>query len=451
MTRLRVPRDVWVAAALFTVLFLLYNADGREIGTIDSQPAKFAACELVLHHTLTLDRIVAERPGLADRPSFQRDRDGHFRNAYGLTPTLLGSAVAATLSATHLIDLRAPLAPNLVASLTASLLTALAIVLLWRMTSRFVPPMAAMLTAVGLGLGTNFWAAASRTLWGHETVAFGVALALWATVRPAGTPIRTRDIAAAGLGLALAIGAREQIAPLAGILLVGLTMRAGARSTLAWGIVSAAGLVIAWTNLHWFGTLLGGLARIEDVSLTLHATQSSLIAPWMGAAGLLVSPSRGLLVFSPFVLASAAGAAAAWRYDRAVGLRWLIAAAAVQFSGYCAYSIWWGGHTFGPRYMLDLLAPLSPLIALGIARLLRSVPGTTVTIAALAWSVTIAAAGAFIYPNDAWNTNPDEVDTHHERLWDVRDSQITRVLHSAQSPQNFNLWTREAVRPQPPR
>jgi hypothetical protein len=434
------------AAGLFLGLLLIYNANGREIATIDSQPAKFAACELVLAHTLTLDRVVAEHPGLADRPSFQKDLDGHWRDAHAIAPVLLGSVTAAALGWTHLVDLRAPLTPNLVASITASLLTAGGVVLLWLAIGRLVSPRAAWVTAIGLGVGTNLWAAASRTLWGHETVTFGVALAIWAVLRPAGERARPRDLVLAGVGLALAIAARPQVAPLAGVLLLWMAAREGLRSASAWIIVAAGVGLVAWFNWRWFGSPMGAAMLLEAANPAVHATTSSFVAPWAGAAGLLLSPSRGLVVFSPIVLAGLAGVGAAWRYDRRVGLRWLMAAGAVEFVVYASYAIWWGGHTYGPRYTLDLLGPLAPVIAIGVARLLASVPGTAVTSLALAWSIVVAGAGAFIYPNDAWNTNPDEVDTHHERLWQVRDSQIPRALHSAPSPQNFNLWTRDAFR-----
>ena len=50
-----------------------------------------------------------------------------------------------------------------------------------------------------------------------------------------------------------------------------------------------------------------------------------------------------------------------------------------------------------------------------------------------------AATGAFCYPNDRWNTQPVDVDLHHERLWDWRDLQITRCWRQGMSPQNFGL------------
>jgi hypothetical protein len=150
-----------------------------------------------------------------------------------------------------------------------------------------------------------------------------------------------------------------------------------------------------------------------------------------------------LLVFSPIVLA----ALAAVRSRReSLGLGWLAAGVVMQFAVYAAYSVWWGGHTYGPRYTMDLLVPVAPAMALGLARLTSVAWGRIAAGVLLVWSIAVAAAGAFVYPNDAWNTSPGEVDREHQRLWEVRDAQILRVFRSAPSPQNFDLFTAEAVR-----
>ena len=57
-------RDRWIAAAIVAVLLLVYNANGREIGSYDSQPTKFAARELLLRGTLTLNHVVGGDAGV---------------------------------------------------------------------------------------------------------------------------------------------------------------------------------------------------------------------------------------------------------------------------------------------------------------------------------------------------------------------------------------------------
>jgi hypothetical protein len=362
---------------------------------------------------------------------------------------LLASIPATLLHRTGLVDMDAPLAPNLVAALTASLLTAAAVMFIYLALMR-LEPSTALLTAVAIGLGTNYWPLVSRTLWQHETLAFGLALTLWAWLRPAGD-LRARDLWMGGIGLALAGSARPQVAPLVAILLVWLATRAGARQAIVPAvIVSLAAAASIATNYAWFGHIFGGASRLEAVHLQTHAVEGSVsLTPWIGAAGLLVSPSRGLLVFSPILLAAAAMFGQRSQTMREYGLNWLGLAAAVQFAMYAAYTVWWGGHTFGPRYTLDLVVPIAPALALGLARLWTNTLGKVVAGVLLVWSIAVAAAGAFIYPNDAWNTSPAEVDRTHDRLWDVRDSQIHRVFTSDPSPQNFDLFSSEAVRKGP--
>lgn len=188
-----------MALLLGAFLFLVYNANGREIGAADTQPATFVAREIALRGTVRLDRVVERYRLFARRPSFSRDGRGHWRSSYPILPALFGGVVAATLHQSGLVDLEAPLAPNLVATLTASALTAAAVSLVFLSLMRLTSPRLALVVAVGLGLGTNYWTLASRTIWQHETVAFGLALALWAgAATGSGSPIGERGGRGAG-------------------------------------------------------------------------------------------------------------------------------------------------------------------------------------------------------------------------------------------------------------
>lgn len=443
------PPTASIALALFIGLVLVYNSNGRELQPIDSQPTKLAARALARDGVLTLDRDVAERPALAERVSFQRDRSGHMRSAYSVVPSLIAAVPAWMLSRSGLLDLDAPLAPSLIASLTASLLTAGAGVLVFLALVRIVWHKVALYTAIGLGLGTNYWALLSRTLWQHETVAFGTALALWAWLRPS-RALTTMPAAVGAVGLALACTCRLQVAPLAGVLILWLTARSGVKNAVIAVVIGAAAIAALFAaQYRWFGDALGGFAAMQRVALRpeAHGVTSSIGRdPWMGALGLLVSPSRGLLVFSPLVAVVLAGVRRSLREFQDLRLGWLLAASAVLFVEYACYSVWWGGFTFGPRYMMDVLVPLTPAAALGVEAVLRQSWSRWLAAGALAWSVVVSATGAFMYPNDQWNTSPESVDTHHGRLWDWRDPQIVRAWKRGPSPQNFALFSRAAVR-----
>jgi hypothetical protein len=435
----------WQAAVLFLALVAIYNSNGREIGSYDSQPAKFAALAVAERGSMTLDPLIQRVPQYAERSAFARDRFGHYRSAYSPVPILFGGATAWLMATLLRVDLDAPLAANFVAAFTASLLTACAVVLVFLTVQPLTRPSVALWVAVGLGLGTNYWGMVSRTLGQHESVALGLAIALFAWTRPT-SEIRASHRSWGALGLAVASTARLQTLPIAIVLLGGLARRVGWRAALApAALVAAIVLALAGLQFYWFGSPLGAVPQLESLHPTIHAVTGSVsTTPWIGAAGLLVSPSRGLLVYSPIVLIALAGLVIKAPVSRDRGIGWLSGAAAVQFCVYATYSVWWGGHTFGPRYLLDVLVLLTPSAAVAADSLMRSRPGRAACALALAWSLVVAATGAFF--SDPWNTSPDDVDRHHERLWEWRDPQILRAWHAGLSPQNFDLFDRASVR-----
>ena len=78
-----------------------------------------------------------------------------------------------------------------------------------------------------------------------------------------------------------------------------------------------------------------------------------------GVAGLLLSPGRSILLYSPVLLAALTGVGAFWRRHRAVAAM-LIALVLCNLVFYGAYSHWWGDWAWGPRF----LVPMTPFILL---------------------------------------------------------------------------------------
>ena len=87
--------------------------------------------------------------------------------------------------------------------------------------------------------------------------------------------------------------------------------------------------------------------------------------------------------------------------------------------------------------------------AIGVVWAGRQRSRVVVSSTLLAWSLGVAALGAWVYPNDHWNDSPLDVDRAHHRLWEVRDTQIARALHSSRSPKTFNLFRSASVRRTP--
>jgi hypothetical protein len=165
-------------------------------------------------------------------------------------------------------------------------------------------------------------------------------------------------------------------------------------------------------NLTVFGHWLGGYFWVSSS----HPFFTHPLLP--GLAGLLASPAKGLLVFSPFLaflVGRAAPAGAAVRKSpsevppqgagTADGLRpapadrlleWTMAAAVLAQVYGVARSDYRAGACYGPRYLTDMLPVLVWLLLPVIARLRGW--GLRAFVAAVAAGIAIQAIGAFCYP-----------------------------------------------------
>ena len=441
-------REAWTAAALFVVLLAVFNANGREIGSYDTRPTALAARELLLRGTLALNHVVGATPEYGRRWGVILAKDGRYRSVYSPVAPVIAAALTWPFWKAGAIDIRAPLAPALMAKAAASTLVALAVTVCYLTARRVLPRRRALLVAIGLGLGTGLWSSASQTLWQSESAILGLSVALYLFASP--SPPRWMGTVLAALALALAAAARPQLAPAAGVLMAGMWRRWGGRRVAVAGVVVALTVApLLYLNWRWFGHPLGPLPLLEQVNSDIHGTGTTFAIrpePWLG---LLVSPSRGLLVFSPVVLLAIAAGRQVWAQRGETLLPACALAIAAQYALYASYSVWWGGHTFGPRYLLDVL-PLATPLAAAVLRTTRARSLSAIAASlALVWSVCVAATGAFCYPHDAWNSEPRDIDRDHRRLWSVADNQISRCWHNGPSPQNFSLWTRDSVRRPP--
>jgi hypothetical protein len=60
----------------------------------------------------------------------------------------------------------------------------------------------------------------------------------------------------------------------------------------------------------------------------------------------------------------------------------------------------------------------------------------TLFMVTIALAISIQAIGACYYPS-TWNVEPLNVDLHHERLWDWRDTELSRCLS-----EGLRQWTK---------
>ncbi|MEM8998589.1 MAG: hypothetical protein AAGF23_27645, partial [Acidobacteriota bacterium] len=147
--------------------------------------------------------------------------------------------------------------------------------------------------------------------------------------------------------------------------------------------------------------------------------------------GTLISPGRGLFVYSPIFFFSIVGAALLIRQKRWRLLESCVAAILVlHWLAISSWKIWWGGTVFGPRLFADMV-PFLLFFLLPVLERLAVPGGRRLALAAgLAASIAVSAfihrSGAIYWATGDWNIEPVSVDEHPERLWHWGDPPFLR-------------------------
>lgn len=299
--------------------------------------------------------------------------------------------------------------------LAAAIIEALATLLLWSVLARFVSARWALGLILLYFLGTSVRTVASQALWQHAGVHLAVSGALWLVLREA--PVsRAREF---GSGIAFGLGTVvRQTTALAALGVGGFEPRRVALAVA--GLILGALPLLAWNAIAFGNPLEQGYGpKPFDTNVAL------------GLYGLLISPSRGLFVYAPYLLFAIAALALAWRRPGLVAarLRGLSLAWLATLVLYAAYAEWWGGRVFGARFLDDLAPVLFAALAWGIGQgLLDRRWRRAAFWVAGAWSLVLFNAAALVYSNERWDMQPENVNFAPQRLFDWSDPQWLAVL-----------------------
>lgn len=410
-----------IGLALLVVGLLVGNARVSYVQASDPFGTLLVSEAILEHGTIRLDSL--DLPDLETRLGYRGFvRNGHTYYVYPLGTSLVATPFVALARALgmdlgrHDVEVR----------LQHHLATLAAVVTLWllvRLARRLLPFWPALTCAIAFWSGTTLASTGGTALWSHVLLVIATLAAVDLIVE---AEVHGRPVAWARLGvlLFLAYLTRPTAAPLAVLLLlwVGARDRRGGLRAAGVAAVLFGGFLLAsqrelgeWLPPYYRMGLDGGTFSGEAL------------------AGLLVSPSRGLLTFSPFLIALPAAAGLRrpdWPLSPgwwAVGIGWPL----LLVLAFSRWTMWWGGGCFGPRLLTDALPGLFLLVVRvwptrlprGRARLGLGVLTLTVVAAG-----TIHVGQGLYNPwTFRWNGEPS-VDTEPWARWTWRFPQF---LHSA--------------------
>ncbi len=434
-----VPYRVATAYALAALCFVVYLTNLRPMGAWDSVPARLLPFSILRQGNLDLDEFAWLRR-LNPSPYFLRQTpNGHWMSRYpiGVPVVVTPMYIPVTWWLQHAQvdddDVRFRLASAAMERIAAASIAATSVFFVFLAATTMASRRTAMFTALAYGLASSTWTVSSQALWQHGLAELGLAGLTFCLM----APDDRRHALGAGAFAALAVLARPTmgIFALVGLVFMWRERRSRLFSFLALPAVGA-GLLLAY-NVRLLNIATGGYQR------------GVFTAPRIWRfLGLLLSPNRGLFIYTPAALLALPTMVRPQR-----GLpRWLRYAPfglAGYLLLYSAWIGWWGGHCYGPRFLTDAL-PVITLCAIPVARhLWESRSGRALVLTLVLWGAGVQAVGVY-YDDNAWNAMPASVDTQPLRVWDWSDLQIVRAWHSGWHGSELGplLW-QALVHPQP--
>jgi hypothetical protein len=410
--------------------FGVYLSNGRTDRSGDTVPASLIPVTVLLHGTTMLE-------------GFSEEEHRRFANPYWLEETPYGAASRYPLASGILsipiyavpvllqewrkpplsIDEWRDFAVGPLQKVAASIFAAAAVGVFWSICVALgLRSGLTVALTVLYAFGSENFAISSQGLYQHGPGSLALLCAICAFLALQSRP----KTAALLVGLFLALAVAIRINNL--LLAVPIGVAALFQQPHLWRLLLIApafvAVLLVGYNKTVFGSLLGGGQR-ETGNLAVANIPSGLL-------GSFFSPARGLFLYFPAALLAlvviSRRAASLWRDPLFFALGLSIFLVTLLNS---SFKIWYGGHSFGPRYFTEVQAPILILLGASLqASGLRSGVVATCLALIIPYSVFVQTMGTFNDATMVWNALPTNVDQDRSRLWDWTDNPIFRGLRA---------------------
>jgi hypothetical protein len=434
-----------VAAWLLAGVYLFSGLS--PVGTsFDSRWTVFLDLSLWRHGTTNLDDFseTIEKTGYyavqcIDAGGHIRSRgpqhcDGHWYNAYPVGGPILTAPLV--LAAVGVINLLHPLIGRfhsthpvidaflradvivvhpLIEMEVASFLLGIATVVIYFIARRYLPEKRAIFLALLYALGTSAYSVGGRAIWQHSPSMLLLAIIIYMLLRAEEKPSL-----AAWVGIPVALS--YTVRPTDSLFVIVFTAYVAVRFRPYLLLYFLGALPIAAIFLTYNYSIYH-----EFLSPYYHSHLDGFYpSNWPtfgeGLAGNLISPSRGLFVYTPVFLFALA---APWQTPLKNWLRGLVLAHWIAVSSYVA--CWWAGMCYGPRFFSDM-TPIFVLFLIPYFARWESLSRTvrTLFVACALIGLAMHLRGGWSVAVHQWNAHPSSVDLHPERNWDWSDPPFLR-------------------------
>jgi hypothetical protein len=427
-TRTESMKSIGLPVLIFIVVFTAYLSSPI-ITTFDSKWVVYVSMSIIKEGNTNLD----EYEDLLAEKSYNQIRriDGHLYSKFPI-----GVSIVA-LPFVYLIDTVTALSPSMntlnkdfkkriprgVDGFIASFISALTAVFVYLVVALFFDTKKVPLILVFIfTFCTSSWSTASRALWQHGPSMLFLTITLYLILLARNRPAL---IQYSSVPLAFSYFIR----PTNGLSLFVLTVfvliqyRSYFLRYILWSLMIFVPFLVY--NLNVYTSLTPSYYQFELSQISSRF--------YVALAGHLMSPSRGLFIFSPVLLFSIYGIYMKMKKGQFNSLDFSILG--IILLHWIVISMprgWWGGNCFGPRYFSDLIPYFVYFMIPSLTALFdfsgfrRKIFISTLSVF-IAVSFFINSRGATSQAVYDWYSDPP-IKENQERLWDWHDIQFLRGL-----------------------
>ena len=431
---LSLSRDAAISLSLAAVSFVIYLSNFKTIAAEDTVPASLLPIVLLTEGRIYFDSYEQHYKDTGNPVYFFVHTNRGFVSSYPLATGLLATPVYAMpvlwwkVTRSPTIEDWISFAGIMEKVAAAAIVSISIVVFFYTCRALNCREVTAFWLSAAFAFGSEAWSTSSQGLWMHGPGILFMLLSTLLALRQAQAP-SSKLAFLLGLSCGLAIAVRVNNVLFVGPILYWILCKQPRRFLLT--LLSTSVIVIALLayNRAFYGNFMGiyGMS-FETPFLT-------------GLDGVLFSPARGLLIYFPLTLFAILGLTKVTREPathRSIYLTFVvfIAAGIVSVS---KWSMWWGGHSYGPRLLADI-QPFLLLASIPVCKTIFEQPGFKFGVFGFfilfTWSCGTQALGAYV-PTD-WNSSPKSVDLAPGRLWDWGDNPMSRSLRLIE----LTLWRR---------
>ena len=385
----------------------------------DVVPASLLPLSIASQHSIYLDRFVGFYKGNQVNVPFYFHRYGsHYISAYPITLPLIISPIYMMLQIFYNfknmpIGQLIPFAYK-IGKVISAILTALSVMFFFIfIESLSGDRIKSILLSFIYAFATENWAIASNSLWQHGFSELMIVLCFISILKLENNTQQKAFAFLLGLFVSLAVSERPTDLVFAIPLLVYVLLykREFVLYFLSAPFITGGALITY--NLKYFGRLSGGYYSSFNENI------------FKGVAGLLLSPGRGLFVYTPIAIFSLIGLVFSFKDIKTANKIYPIASIFIigQLLLIAKWNMWWGGWTYGPRLLTDTSPALILLLLPVLTIIEKKRLFISLFVIFVAISIFIQIMGRFCVGGYEWNAYFN-VDKHPDKLWNIKESPL---------------------------